>query len=266
MTDYERDQQLRREAAELKKKDLNPENRPVNREYEEKDIPEAEKYKTDRPMTFKEKWNNYWYHYKFWTWAGVFVLVVGLVIVVQLLTKTDYDTRIVLSTTDNLAESQSAYEDAFNQYGVDINGNGSVDIGSVYIQVTTNYIDGMYEVAANMTISLQLSNSENTLYLLDEGVYQYILYGNSAGAEDEAGAEAADDFFLDLESIYPDDPNVDGDRYYIDGTAFAETLGEENISGKYFFCIRNRVGDDEYYDGTLEILENIINGTKTVTE
>ena len=78
------------------------------------------------------------------------------------------------------------------------------------------------------------------------------------------------EMFVGLSALFPDNPNVDGQRYFIDGTQFAQDVGEENIPSERMALVlrsEDRVGADEEnnpdYDNALAVLANIINGEKT---
>ena len=122
-------------------------------------------------------------------------------------------------------------------------------------------------------ITVSLSNSSDSTarpkmvtYLNDTSVYLYLL-------GEEAYEELIDEepeMFVDLSALFPDNPNVDGQRYFIDGTQFAQDVGEENIPSERMALVlrsEDRVGADEEnnpdYDNALAVLTNIINGEKT---
>ncbi|MBP0989877.1 MAG: hypothetical protein J5874_01680, partial [Oscillospiraceae bacterium] len=52
------------------------------------------KYSGIQPKTFKEKWENYWYHYKFRTIVGIFVAVAAILLIKDIFFKPKYDIEL----------------------------------------------------------------------------------------------------------------------------------------------------------------------------
>ena len=100
-------------------------------------------------------------------------------------------------------------------------------------------------------------NDANTMiYLVDEG------FTKSLSASEP-------DMFMDLSELFPGNPNVDGQRYFLKGTVLEETIGAKNIPEELAFVIRteNHAGSHpENYDHAVELLTNVVNGVKTTDE
>ena len=157
-----------------------------NEEYLKKK--EQEKYV---PMSFKEKISNFWYHYK-WTTLVVSMIVVAVaVFAVQLLTRTNYDTTVILGTYGNLIERESetgkdasyyvsysqealdSISNEFNKYVADINDNGAVDVAIFQARYLQEGIEGDstgYQSALQAAIMARIADGSDCIYILEKDI------------------------------------------------------------------------------------------------
>ena len=78
-------------------------------------------------MTFKQKIENFWYHYKWHTIIIVFFIITGLVCLVQCSTKEQPDDKALLYVNQNLLDNAANdLSDKLGGYIEDYNGNGEV--------------------------------------------------------------------------------------------------------------------------------------------
>ncbi len=141
-----------------------------------------EKVEALKPRTFREKWDNYWYHYK-----GRTILIVFLVAVFgftgwQFVTKEKPD-YVVMTAFDKALAPDIIYciEDYLAPYGEDINGDGKV-IVDVYDVSTSSNNDIQKSNATKMMAELQ--NGEIMLFIVDD-VYFDMLYELDVFEENE---------------------------------------------------------------------------------
>ncbi len=127
------------------------------------------------PKTFKEKKENFLYHYKYVLIAAVFLAVVAVVITVDLVTKTRYDSKVVVFSYDSTVSlSASQIEDYFEQLYPDINNNGKVDIAA--IDCSYNPEDNNYEnnLAKQTRLQTTLAAEKDALiYILDDETIEF---------------------------------------------------------------------------------------------
>ena len=92
--------------------------------------------------TFKQKLENFWYHYKWHTIITLFVLIVGIVLVVQLASKPKYDIYIMYAgehyfdTADS--SDTSPYREAISaikRVSEDFDGNGEVSVSFSHLYI-----------------------------------------------------------------------------------------------------------------------------------
>ena len=98
--------------------------------------------KAEPPKTPKGKWENFWYHYKWHFWGGLFGLVALVILITQAATvdRADYS---VLLITDNAYDDLhlSTLEKKLAEYGEDIDEDGKVEVEIIHTYLgkgTTN--------------------------------------------------------------------------------------------------------------------------------
>lgn len=81
------------------------------------------------PLTFKEKIENFWFHYKVHTFFVIFICIILVIGISQCATKEKYDARVVFYTDKVYADEQIAFlKDYITPCFSDIDGDGTVNI------------------------------------------------------------------------------------------------------------------------------------------
>ena len=102
-----------------------------------------------KPMTFREKLDNLWYHYRALICFGLFVVAAAVFVIVQTVTQERPDYRICMAAMTYVPdEIVASMEIELEKYGKDLNGDGkvSVEIQSLNVapeQVMTNGMAAM---------------------------------------------------------------------------------------------------------------------------
>lgn len=226
MTDMERLKAKKKRDLDFKKKqqilrDASPEERErmyntVHQNYEKRMQVKAQQ---TAPVTFRAKWENYWYHYKFFTIiACILVVFVGYCIY-SVVTKEKYDVAIMfVSAPEYQVQDTEPLETELKSYAEDYDENGEINIsvdGLTYDpEGETTNMDYYTAIQARFTVSF--SEGINLVYIMDETIYD--LTKNTLHVEYE-----------DL-SEYSDNPNVDGDKYYIkDDDTFSSISNRDGL-------------------------------------
>jgi galactokinase len=176
-------------------------------------------------LSFGKKIANFFYHNKWWVGLGVFFIALGGYLVYDLLSKPNPDMVILMICDNNPVGTSTFLEEYFEEYAEDSNGNGKVLVNVYYIPYGDddyqNYVNGV-----QTKITTFLNNADGVMVI-----------GNKKTVDDLLPAEES---FVDLSSIYPDDPHVDGYFYYIKDTKFAEHIGvtPDSITEDMFFALR----------------------------
>lgn len=118
-----------------------------------------------RPVTLRQKWENFWYYHKKATLLGGFLVIVFGFTLVQFLTreKPDYTVMLAMDKTVPAAVIETL-EDELAACGEDLNGDGRV-IVSVYDVSTAADRDTRNANATKMLAELQ--NGEIMLFFVD---------------------------------------------------------------------------------------------------
>ncbi len=123
------------------------------------------------PMTFSEKIQNFWYHYKMITILTLFLTLAFAICIHQCASKPNYDTEIVLYTNNAYTTEQvDKLTEYMTQFFSDTNGDGEVKIVISDCSYTT---DGTYDSTRSNTLATKLnatiaSGVETQLYIVDE--------------------------------------------------------------------------------------------------
>ena len=85
-----------------------------------------------KPKTFKEKLQNYWFHYKWHTIATVFSVVILAVLVAQCAGREKYDYTVVLFSYKSCLDAQTQkVEEYLENYSTDLDGDGKVNVSVI---------------------------------------------------------------------------------------------------------------------------------------
>ena len=203
------------------------------------------------PQSTGDKVSNFLYYYKVRILLILVAVAVGIGLIVNFINQPRYDTKILAVYYADSLQTES-YINAVEQYGLDSDENGEVNVDIITVSLSNSS-----DSTARPKMVTYLNDTSVYLYLLGEEAYEELI-------------DEEPEMFVDLSALFPDNPNVDGQRYFIDGTQFAQDVGEENIPSERMALVlrsEDRVGADEEnnpdYDNALAVLTNIINGEKT---
>ncbi len=121
------------------------------------------------PKTFKEKRENFFYHYKYVVMIGLFIAVVAVVLIVDLAKKVDYDSKVVVFSYDATYSSYSEkISDYFEQFYADINENGKVDIAAIDCSVDPKDVTELRTGKLTRLHSMLSVEDDALIFLVDE--------------------------------------------------------------------------------------------------
>ena len=132
--------------------------------------------KITAPATPKGWLENFWYHHKWAFLGGLFALVVGIVLVVQLVTRDLPDYHILLMTKQTYIDTDvQALEQTLAAYGQDLDGDGKVEVSiqNCRIAKDTNqqYNSGFQILQAH------LMAGDVLFFVWDESAYKMFMDG-----------------------------------------------------------------------------------------
>lgn len=149
------------------------------------------------PKTFKEKVQNYWYHFKWHTIAAISLTVVIAIMVTQCATREKYDFITVLFTYTSVMDGQAQnVEEYLEQYASDIDGDGKVNVQVV--NCSFNAENGSAQMARLSLTKLQsmiAAEPKAILFIFDDKGEEYLNGISESGILDAEAKPLGDDFY-----------------------------------------------------------------------
>ena len=261
LTEQELRQKEMKELIELKKM--------RQAAQEGKGLPDGEGLQFEKeevlvPKTFKQKWKNYWYHYKGTTWMTVFILVLVVWFIHDMFFSPNPDLSIGIATytgvsyfTDDISEDLGAYAGDYNEDG------------QVLISASESYFnmeDAEMVSAYYQKFIAEISGGSELVFILDDFTYDVVL-DNTEG----------ESMFIDFGELYPDVDYIEGDKIDITEHPLGnlwhlKSLGSTELEGygdrRYYLCVRylgnsardNEENREELADA-LDFVNNIVSAT-----
>lgn len=216
------------------------------------------------PKTFKQKWKNYWYHYKGTTWMTVFISVLVVWFIHDMFFSPKPDLSIGIATytgvsyfTEDISEDLGAYAGDYNEDG------------QVLISASESYFnmeDAEMVSAYYQKFIAEISGGSELVFILDDFTYDVVL-DNTEG----------ESMFIDFGELYPDVDYIEGDRIDITEHPLGnlwhlKSLGSTELEGygdrRYYLCVRylgnsardNEENREELADA-LDFVNNIVSAT-----
>lgn len=195
-------------------------------------------------MTFKQKIENYWYHYKWHTIIIVFFIITGLVCLVQCSTKEKPDDKALLYVNQNLLDNAANdLSDKLGGYIEDYNGNGEVLYRVNNVSYNSNNLAGVnYSVTNSEKLLSALATAEYVLYIVDEHGYDYL-----------------SDNSTEVFESYDFCPDKNGTAWNWKGSSLQQSLADSGLPENLYFCIRK-------VDGTMVEKNKNVNDLKEKAE
>ena len=131
----------------------------------------------------KNKWENYWYYYKYHTLAGMFVLVVIVLIVISCANRSGEVELTLVDTTAlvvNTEMKEEIYEDFSDKYNIDKSG--------LLIKTQADYVD---DITAERTGAKSITRAIESGEI--DGIFVY------------RGIEMKQEYIGDIENVLPED-------------------------------------------------------------
>ena len=154
------------------------------------------------PKTPKEKWDNFWFQYKWYVIAITAVTVILAVLITQCATKTKYDLEVVYFTyTATLDEQTNKIADYLADYAEDTNGDGEVNVQVVNVSFSDKSGDSQYKYTMLTKLQAMIAGDENAiLYITDSESYKYLEQLSESGLLDGEPLKLGDGFYAATET------------------------------------------------------------------
>lgn len=201
--------------------------------------------------TRKQKRENFLYHYKTITIVCAILVVVAGFVIYDTVTTVHADIDIMVVTPSPQFFDTEPLKATLEEITPDLNGDGKILMGISHSPIGDPSADGTDPqiFQANFTRfagEMQMNNS--LLIIADEDVLVRLDISEA---------------LVDLTELYPDNPKVRPNGFYIKGTKFEEKIGGNMGQDDIFIGLRHIVGKPKektqnLYDSSLEMLKKII--------
>jgi len=206
------------------------------------------------PKTFKEKWDNYWYHYKGLTWGSLVAAVLAVWLVKDLFFATKPDMTLNIATSTTLSVINTEMEADLYPYISDYNGDGQT-VALLSETSLGELSDPQMMMANQQKFVAILATGDELIFLLDQDGYDFIFEGSNDHS-----------MFIDMEKLYPGLEIAKGDKLYLDELPLGKEWKLDRLEDEDFFlCVRylgNSAKDNEKNRETLQncldFVQNII--------
>ncbi len=227
----------------------------------EEDIPAP--VKVEKHYTVWERIGNFFYHNKLYLIVGGALFAIVAFLVYDMATTVRPDVSVMFIAEDgNVSFLTAKMEEVLEQYCKDYNGDGKVDVRVSYIPAGRELPDdpgmnayALQELQADQTkLVAEFQSSDTIIVIADKKACEQV--------------GVIDGVFADLSGIFPDDGNVEGYCYMLDGTALAEDIGYPDLSKELFAAFREPregLGIDakefeENFGNAAELWKNYVTG------
>lgn len=149
------------------------------------------------PQTPKEKWANFWFHYK-WATIGVLALTVILaVLITQCATRVNYDLKVVVSCYTPLTDAQTTrIRDYLEPLCEDVNGDGDVHLQIINCSYSKEDGNSQYQLTMATRLQATLAaDADALLFLTDREAYDYLGQLGSGGLFEGEPLPMGEDFY-----------------------------------------------------------------------
>lgn len=207
------------------------------------------------PMTFRDKWKNYWYHYKWHTIVVVAVVCMAISLIWSINSKTKYDATVTIVSAFPFSGLSDSIEKELSEFSADNTGNGKTELLITGFQIaddeTEDSIDPEIYSGTMYKLNVWPTTYEYYVYLLDEAGYKIMTDIGLA--------------FMDLSGV-SSDPNVQGDKYRLAGTKLEQKLYAEDMDMFLCFCdyssypdsLKNKDSVRKSYENDWQLFMNML--------
>ncbi|MEG0691675.1 MAG: hypothetical protein RR444_01175 [Oscillospiraceae bacterium] len=206
---------------------------------------EKEDYQPLKPTTFKGKWSNYWYHYKWLTFGSLFGGILIFMFAWQMIFKPVYDARMVVLSELPFDSMVDSFEVKLSDLATDYTQNGKIELDFMSIQQDLkgeNSLSPEMVQAGFVKLSASLSTLDSYIYLVDESSYDYL-------KEMEIN-------LMDLSGLADPEKLDKADRYSLKDTKLAEKLELSEILDTMYLCFIDYDSLDEKRQNKKDIKAN----------
>ncbi|MBE6787768.1 MAG: hypothetical protein E7537_05415 [Ruminococcaceae bacterium] len=174
-----------------------------------------------KPVTFKEKVQNYWYHFKVHTILIGAVVALLAILITQCANREKFDLTIMYFTYTPVIDSQlDAAEVYFEKYATDIDKNGEVNVNIINCSVSEDNRDAGRNTMFSKVQAVLVAEPEVVLYMVDDKSIEYFENAFDTNLFIEEPMILTKDFYVSLDEKLPLPDGLKLGLRVIDDTVF----------------------------------------------
>jgi flagella basal body P-ring formation protein FlgA len=200
--------------------------------------------------SFRKKWENYWYYYKYHTLFGAFILFVLIVGITQCSSQISPDMTYILVTENKYVtqQEQNILAKQLEKYVPDYNKDGKKSVQIVSIDYSNKDKSSFESMQLKYLSELQTTDSINMI--VDDNTFKRL---------------SATGVFGKIKNIVPKAPVRDDYRISFKNLAAFKKTGINKLTDNLYFTIREYKGSNiespknkTYYNNCIDVLETIV--------
>lgn len=150
-----------------------------------------------KPQTVEEKAKNFWYYYRWWVFAFIFIAAVMAICISQCVSRENYDLTVTVYTSDYISdkscEKMSGY---FEKYGDDVNGDGEIHIQVINCSYSKGENKQLLLTNNTKIQAIITANYDALLFITDDTTYEFLnSISDSVSLLETDGVELGSDFY-----------------------------------------------------------------------
>lgn len=186
------------------------------------------------PKTFKQKWDNYWYHYKYHTFGIIAVIILFSSLFLNILIPQKYDASLTLLSQYSFEGASVLINEGIDGLLDDYDNNKKISLNLSILQVEhgdNKTLDPQVFQANQAKLLANLSVGDQFLFMIDQANIDYL--------------KANGIIFADLTQYSASENIIDKTKYSLKDTHVSEQIGLTSTLDDMYLCLIDKSTYDE---------------------
>lgn len=212
-----------------------------------------EEQETAVKLSIGKRISSFIYLNKWWLGIGIVFFMILSVVIYSFVTKTEPDAVILYVEYNAEVGETPGLQEYLSTFVEDRNGDGKAEADVYYIPFSDNAYSN-YQLGVDGKMSSQFQSADAVIVFGGTKLSEFLTPEN--------------EFLMDLNELFPDNPHVDNCRFMLKNTKFAERIGvsPEDVSDDLYLAIRrpmklystSKEKMQETYDRDIEMFRAIV--------
>lgn len=126
-------------------------------------------------LTFSEKWENFWYYYKWHTIIAVFLAVTLIIATAQCAEREKFDSEFVLFSYNTFtAAEMDAIEAGIEKHYPDLNGDGEVNVQLIDCSYSDKELSDQQSAKKQKLTAVLASHNDALVFIVDDESFKFL--------------------------------------------------------------------------------------------